>query len=502
MTAQTEAVSTDNRGSAQQETFDPRSSSVPLPDRDAPTWHRRSRIHLILVDTLAAGLAVAAAHLLAIGPTLSATVSGTEGRPTTIPLPYGAVSVLAVLLWVGALTLIRSRSWTILGSGVEEFRKVAAASFWYFGLVAVICYATKVELGRMYFALALPLGVGLLLAGRLFYRHLLNRQRRGGAMASPVLVVGSAASGQTLARRIETKPQSGLKVVDTLHGPDGTAPTVDAVVDRAGELGVAAVVLSPSAHFEAHEVSELRWSLEKIGADLVLAPSLTGISGPRVHSRMVEGMPLLFVEGAQYSGGMRWVKGLVDITASAVGLLLISPVLIFVAALIKTTSPGPVFYRQERVGQHGESFRIWKFRSMRQDADKHLMALLEASGSADQPLFKPVNDPRVTRVGAFIRKWSIDELPQLFNVLTGDMSLVGPRPQVPAEVALYEGPAGRRLMSKPGMTGLWQVSGRSDLSWEAAVALDLYYVENWSLVLDASILARTVGAVVRSRGAF
>lgn len=411
--------------------------------------------HIFLLDLVACSAAFVVAHLATIGPMITRPVSGTSEWP--VPVPYGVATALGVVLWLVSLTAVRSRARVVLGAGDEEYRKVSAASFWFFGLVAVLCYAGQVQLGRAYFALALPLGLALLLVGRWGYRVALTRRRRVGLMSSEVLVVGPPAAADALAERITRTPQAGLRVVGALADTELGDPQVQAVVDQAAQLQVDAVVLAGSAQYESHEVSTLRWALEEHGADLVLAPSLTGIAGPRVHSRFVEGLPLIFVEGAQYSGGMRWVKTLVDKSASAVGLLLISPLLITVAVLIKATSPGPVFFRQERIGLNGEPFKIWKFRSMRQDADSQLMALLKAGGNADTPLFKPVNDPRVTKVGAFIRKWSIDELPQLFNVLAGDMSLVGPRPQVPAEVALYEGHAGRRLMSTPGMAGQWPV---------------------------------------------
>jgi exopolysaccharide biosynthesis polyprenyl glycosylphosphotransferase len=195
------------------------------------------------------------------------------------------------------------------------------------------------------------------------------------------------------------------------------------------------------------------------------------------------------------------VKGGVDRAAAALALLSLMPVLLLIALAVRLDSPGPVLYRQERIGVNGRGFTILKFRSMSVDADCLLAELLYRNEGGGL-LFKMRRDPRVTRVGRWLRRFSLDELPQLFNVLGGSMSLVGPRPPLPAEVERYDSSVSRRLLVKPGLTGLWQISGRSDLSWEEAVRLDLRYVENWSLALDALILVKTVRAVVSSSGAY
>ncbi len=234
-----------------------------------------------------------------------------------------------------------------------------------------------------------------------------------------------------------------------------------------------------------------------------MAPSLTDVAGPRIHSRPVAGLPLLHVETPQYSGFRAAVKRVFDVVLSSLALVVLAVPMLVVAALVKTTSAGPVFFMQERVGYHGRAFRMFKFRSMRQDAEE-LLTQLDQQEKIDQAsvLFKMKDDPRVTRVGKFIRRYSIDELPQLINVLKGDMSLVGPRPSLAREVELYDPHVHRRFLVKPGITGLWQVSGRSDLSWEESVRLDLYYVENWSLTADIMILWKTTRAVFHASGAY
>jgi len=219
-----------------------------------------------------------------------------------------------------------------------------------------------------------------------------------------------------------------------------------------------------------------------------------------LHVDPVDGLPLLRLTRPTFAG-VSWVaKHVVDRLGSALLLLLMAPLLLFIAIAVKLDG-GPIFFRQTRVGRHGREFSMLKFRSMVVDAEQRLVSLRRANEGAG-PLFKMKNDPRVTGIGAFLRRYSLDELPQLINVLTGAMSLVGPRPPLPREVATYGRDAQRKLLVKPGLTGLWQISGRSDLSWEESVRLDLRYVENWNLALDALILWKTFGAVTGSRGAY
>jgi exopolysaccharide biosynthesis polyprenyl glycosylphosphotransferase len=255
-----------------------------------------------------------------------------------------------------------------------------------------------------------------------------------------------------------------------------------------------------SVSAEPGELRRLAWQLEGSGVDLVVAPQLTDIAGPRVHIRPIEGLPLLHVEEPTLSG-VAWLgKNMMDRVVAALGLLLFSPLFVAIAIAIKISDAGPVFFRQARVGREGTTFRVWKFRTMYADAEERRAALLDQNES-DGQLFKIKDDPRIFPLGRLLRASSLDELPQLINVLSGEMSLVGPRP-LPAEDGDYLGDVRRRLLVRPGITGLWQVSGRSDLSWDEAVRLDLYYVDNWSLAYDLNILWRTVGVVLRRKGAY
>jgi exopolysaccharide biosynthesis polyprenyl glycosylphosphotransferase len=246
---------------------------------------------------------------------------------------------------------------------------------------------------------------------------------------------------------------------------------------------------------------ELAWELEKTGTDLCVAPALLDVAGPRTTIRPVAGLPLLHMDHPEFTGTKQVIKDAFDKLVGLSALALTAPVFLFVTLIIRLDDGGPAFFRQTRVGRDGRDFTVYKFRTMVMDAEK-LKTELTASNDHDGVLFKMRKDPRITKVGSWLRRWSLDELPQLLNVVRGDMSLVGPRPALPDEAARYGDYVRRRLVVKPGLTGLWQVNGRSDLSWEESVRLDLRYVENWSLVLDLQILWKTLSAVWRGSGAY
>lgn len=329
-----------------------------------------------------------------------------------------------------------------------------------------------------------------------------------GGYSARVLLVGSECSIAQVAVELERSREAGYRIVGScvptgLIG--GTIPGTDipvmgsvAAIDRAiAATGADTVVVTSTDDLPPDKVKEISWALEAGRQHLVLAPNIVDIAGPRIHTRPVAGLPLIHVETPRFSRGERALKRTFDLVVACVALVVFSPVLFGVAVAVQLTSPGPILYKQERIGLNGKPFRMLKFRSMRVGADAELASLLEEQGTSTQPLFKVIDDPRITPVGRFIRKYSLDEFPQLLNVLGGSMSIVGPRPQIAAEVALYSHAARRRLLARPGITGLWQVSGRSSLDWNQTVRLDLYYVENWSLIADLSILLRTVRAVLR-----
>jgi exopolysaccharide biosynthesis polyprenyl glycosylphosphotransferase len=249
------------------------------------------------------------------------------------------------------------------------------------------------------------------------------------------------------------------------------------------------------------KLRRLAWELEKTGTDLCLSPALLDVAGPRTKVRPTAGLTLLHVDHPQLGGIREVVKDVFDRCAAAIALVLLSPLMAALALTIWLSDGGPALFKQVRIGRDGRVFRIYKFRTMVVDAEQRRAQLL-ANNDLDGVLFKLRKDPRVTGVGAHLRRWSIDELPQLFNVLLGDMSLVGPRPALPDEAAEYAEHVRRRLVVKPGLTGLWQVNGRSDLSWEESVRLDLRYVENWSFALALQILWKTISVLLRGAGAY
>jgi len=273
------------------------------------------------------------------------------------------------------------------------------------------------------------------------------------------------------------------------------------IVDVVERYNAQSVVVLASPEMDGAELRRLSWRLESTGAELLVAPALVDVTGPRTSVRLASGLPLLHVEPPEFSGLRRLTKSMLDRSAAALGLLVLSPLLLMVALLIWLEDHKSPIFRQRRVGRHGKEFVLLKFRTMHVDAEARLAQLVSLNEN-DGVLFKMRSDPRVTRVGRHLRRFSLDELPQLINVLRGEMSLVGPRPPLQAEVSAYEPDLRRRLVVPPGLTGLWQVSGRSDLSWEESTYLDLHYVENWSPTLDLMILFKTGRAVVKATGAY
>lgn len=422
------------------------------------------------------------------------------------------VAPVIVTTWMVLLSVFRTRDPRITGIGGDEYRRLITASLVAVASVAAVAYALQIDIARGYVAIAFPVGLVLLVLGRKAVRASLARRRARGEHLQDVLLVGDLEDVRYVGRRIAATPAAGYRVhaVITDCAPRGTevgfgdasAPVVDgvdAVLDRARSEGVSAVVVAGAISGGHERLRRLGWQLEEHGVELVVSSPLADIAAGRVHERPVDGLPLMHVETPDYR--RRLGKRALDVVGAGAGLLLLAPLVAVIAIVIRLDDHGPVFFRQVRVGRGGEEFSILKFRTMCVDAEAR-MAALERANEGAGPLFKMKDDPRVTRVGAVLRRTSLDELPQLWNVLTGSMSLVGPRPALPREVALYEDFADRRLLVTPGITGLWQVSGRSDLDWAEGVRLDLHYVENWSFVHDVVILARTIPSVLRSRGAY
>ncbi|MGN6445484.1 sugar transferase [Amnibacterium sp.] len=476
--------------------------------RTNPAWERAFQRRLVITDSVILAVVLLGTQSIWLGIEASpAYVS------TTMPLsvPYSGVTAGLFVLWMASLKLFGTRSPRVIGSGFAEYSRVAGASFRLFGLVAIAALLLQFSPARGYILTAFPVGVVVLIASRWSWRQWLRRQRRSGKYLIRVLLVGAPSSVDHLYEEFTRRKYLGFEIVGACLPKRTEDGAVDLPVERLGSFedvgviarrqAVHAVALAGSEELPPEAVRRIGWRLESTGVDLMVAPAITEVAGTRIHTRPVGGMPLMYVDSPSYEGGKKTAKSVLDFGLAWLAVIVASPLMLATAIGVKLTSPGPVLFRQQRIGLNGKAFDVYKFRSMRMGADAELAALLKEQGTDGKPLFKVDNDPRITRFGTFIRKYSLDELPQFFNVIKGDMSIVGPRPQRAEEVALYDNAAGRRLLVKPGITGLWQVSGRSDLSWEDTVRLDLYYAENWSLFDDFVILLWTVKTVLQSRGA-
>jgi exopolysaccharide biosynthesis polyprenyl glycosylphosphotransferase len=428
---------------------------------------------------------------------------GDHGRMIAIATQLVGVAWLCLLQAVGSYQLRHQRA------GATEYKRVLMASFVTAGLVGISSYLLKAEFPRGFYVLLFGIGTAGLVSARFLRRKVMHRIHRQGMLLTPIVVAGDSGHVDAIAKVLRRETWLGYQVVgavtrDRVDQTPGGLPVLGSVADTLdviNEHGIATVIFAEGSFSRPVDFRRMAWELEEQDIHMIVVPALTEVSAQRLDVRPVAGLPLVDVDRPQAIEAARWVKRTYDILGSAILLLFAAPLMGLTALAIKLEDGGPVIFRQRRVGLKGEEFDCLKFRSMCIDAEARLAAL-QAQNEGAGPLFKLTHDPRITRVGRFIRRFSLDELPQLWNALRGDMSLVGPRPALPTEVAQYDSDTRRRLDVRPGLTGLWQVSGRSNLSWDDTVRLDLYYVDNWSMVQDLMILARTAKAVVGSAGAY
>jgi exopolysaccharide biosynthesis polyprenyl glycosylphosphotransferase len=459
-----------------------------------------------LLDLVAVATAAIIAHLLRFGLSPGAELPGPN-------IPYVLVALASLPAWLAVLAAAGAYDRRILGVGSEEYRRVLNGGVHCLAVVAILHFVVKLVFARGWVGVMIPVAVVLLVAERYGLRRWLYQQRARGRFVHRILLVGSAHTVIDVGEHLARAAWSGYRVVGAcVDMPEGDedhlvvagrrVPIVGSSADvRRALVAVDAdsvAITDESAPGELHELAE---AVDPPGVEVLVAPAITDVAGPRTVVRPVAGIPLLHVEEPTFAGPQRVVKAAMDRMFAAVGLFLLAPFFAATALAIRIDTRGPVLFRQGRIGLGGRRFDIVKFRTMVRDAEA-LQARLNHENEADGLLFKVRADPRITRVGRFLRRWSIDELPQLWNVLRGEMSLVGPRPPLPNEVEQYEHHVNRRLLVKPGMTGLWQVSGRSDLEWDEAVRLDLYYVDHWSPTMDVAIIFRTFSAVTRGSGAY
>lgn len=471
----------------------PRTVSATRPR--APGWVRRYRARAVVADVFSACLAGVLALVVRFG------------EVTPYVTPYVILSAALPVAWICAIALNRAYEPRLIGLGAEEFQRVFQCGFTLTAALAIGAYVTKTDVARGYVVLAIPLATLVTILARYGLRRRLHRSRARGACMRRVVAVGHRAAVAELVRRFRRERYHGMEVVGVCMPYDGMGD-VEGVAVLGGLVDVPLVVGQVSAdtvavlacpEMDGVALRRLAWRLEKTQTDLVVAPALMEVAGPRITIRPAAGLPLLHVDHPEIAGLRQLVKNLFDRVGAGLLLVALAPLLAGLLLAVRASGPGPALFRQRRVGKDGAEFTIYKFRTMSTDAERRKIDLV---GDGHGVLFKIRNDPRVTPLGARLRRHSLDELPQLLNVLLGHMSLVGPRPPLPEEVARYGDDVRRRLLVRPGMTGLWQVSGRSDLSWEESVRLDLRYVENWSLTLDLQILWKTWSAVARGAGAY
>lgn len=468
-----------------------------------PAWGKTYRKVLIASDLLAVTLAVLISMVL-MTPNGEALV-GASG----VGLPYTAVAAILGVVWLFALSSGGSRNPWITGAGVEEYMRVFKVSLYVFGAIAIASYILKAQFARSLFIALLPIGLLLLLFGRWLARGWINSSRAHGKNLTSCAVVGPAEQVERVVGDLKRHTDAGFQPLGVCLVDSEDEPTIVQGIPSytaSQLLGTAA-----STTFDAVIATEglpdnylrkLAWNLEASSTSLVVTPRVMDIVGTRAHYTDAPGVSLIHVDIPTFSGWKYAVKRAFDIIVSIIALILLSPIFLITAILIKREDGGPVIFRQQRVGQNGEPFIIHKFRSMSVNAESKIQKLIDEAGG-HALFFKLDHDPRMTKIGATLRKYSIDELPQFWTVLKGHMSVVGPRPQMAREVAEYTPVYKRRLLTKPGITGLWQICGRSDLSPEDGMRLDLRYVENWSPISDIIIVTKTITTILKpNNGAY
>jgi exopolysaccharide biosynthesis polyprenyl glycosylphosphotransferase len=478
--------------------------SVAAPATPVKTKLRRMLTIVLLVDLIVIVLSLYVAWSLREGWGLSIAPFAHHARRL-------ADTAWIPPLWLSLLAVKGAYSPRLFGGGPEEFKMILMGSLATACTVGTACYLLQNDLSRRTIVTTFAIATPLLLLERYGIRKVVHRLRDLGHLIHRVIAVGGPSAIAEVIDILHRERYVGYEIVgacvpNNLLTPDFPIPvpivgTPEVVRVACDEASADTVLVTGGSFSSSADLRRVGWQLERSKIDLIVLPSLADVAGPRIHLRPVAGLPLMHVEPPQADEAGRWSKRLFDIAGAVIGIVLCLPVIALAALAVKMQDGGPVVFRQTRVGRGGSPFECLKLRSMCVKAEDRL-AEVAGMNECDGLLFKIQGDPRITSVGRFLRRFSIDELPQLFNVLRGEMSLVGPRPPLATEVSAYTEDVRRRLLVRPGMTGLWQVSGRSQLSWRESVRLDLYYVDNWSMIGDLVILAKTFRAVITSRGAY
>lgn len=468
----------------------------------AQAWVKPYLSSAVLADVFCASLCGAAAVV----------VSGAVPLRDPIPLPYLVLLVLSPFAWVATVAACHGYERRCLGVGAEEYRALISAAIRLLALSAFVSYALYVDrpyLSRFFVLVYFPMLLCTALAARFILRKQLYRARWRGLACQRAVVVGRDHAVRDLVADLHRETVHGIRPVaicsteniDTVGGVHREGSVRDAVQVARTHHADVVVVASPS-NLDGTELRRLSWELDDLGIELIVSPGVVEVTGPRMSIRAAANLSLLHIERPALRGLNAVTKTFFDRVVGGLLVVLLAPLFLLVAVFIKLRDGGDVFFRQTRVGIDGNDFTMLKFRSMVPNAENQLAQVRGDADDGNGVLFKRHDDPRVTPIGKVLRRFSLDELPQLMNVMHGDMSIVGPRPPLRSEADGYGADAVRRLRVKPGLTGLWQVSGRSDLPWDESLRLDLRYVDNWSMFLDLQILWRTVRAVIRGTGAY
>jgi len=467
-----------------------------------PAWTKPYLISAMGIDGMAALLC----------GVLAVIVSGVVPLRDSIPLPYVGILAASPFVWVAMVGACHGYERRYLGTGAEEYRALISATVRTLAISVFITYAiytNRPYLSRFFVLVYFPTLLAASLLGRFCLRKRLHRARRRGGACSRAVVIGRDYAVRNLVTDLHRERVHGLHPValcssgklEEVNGVARAGTVHDAV--RAAQVHSAdVVVVANPSDLDGTQLRRLSWELDDLGIELIVSPGVVEVTGPRMSIRPAANLSLLHIERPALHGLNALTKAVFDRLLAGLLVIALSPVFLVVALLIKFRDGGAVFFRQTRVGIDGRDFTMLKFRSMVPDAEARLAEIRAESDDGNGVLFKSHDDPRITGVGRVLRRFSLDELPQLINVIRGEMSIVGPRPPLRSEVDGYGEDAVRRLRVKPGLTGLWQVSGRSDLSWDESLRLDLRYVDNWSMALDLVILWRTVRAVTRGIGAY
>ena len=419
-------------------------------------------------------------------------------------LPYAVVvTVLVFVVWVLALVTSGAYRWRTVSNGVMDTECVLRASLFAFLIVGTISFIGKIEISRQFILVAFPIGVFLLVLGRRWVRSMIFKKHIRAELELPVLIIRKP---QTKSKITELFQQSSEFIHSEFHEYEASDELIAignfsaCIVEQVDEKKAGLLILDQGLNLSNAQVAELSWELDARGVELLVSPEFMGEWVSRLEMARHRTLPLVAISEPRLTQIQSFQKRTLDLLLTVPAFIVLLPFLILISLGIAVTSRGPIFFNQSRLGLNGKYFTFYKFRSMADGSEKLRSDFL---GKPDEGMVERYrNDPRITSFGKFLRRFSLDELPQLWNVIRGDMSLVGPRPMLLEEVEQLDSSHFRRELLKPGLTGLWQISGRKEILWNERMLLDLFYVDNWNFLLDFSIIARTFKVVLSGKGSW